>query len=75
MGLAEAMGETGLPFIVSFVIDRAGLLLDGTPIAVAMAAVDDVCRPLCYLVNCVHPGNVLAGLATRRTAITLLCRV
>jgi S-methylmethionine-dependent homocysteine/selenocysteine methylase/GNAT superfamily N-acetyltransferase len=64
VGLAEAMGETGLPFILSFIIDRAGLLLDGTPVTVAMAAIDDICPPVCYLVNCVHPGSVLAGLAT-----------
>ncbi len=64
LGLAEAMGETGLPFIISFVADRSGLLLDGTPLGVAMATIDDVSPPLCYLVNCVHPANLLAGLAS-----------
>ena len=63
-GLAEAMNETGLPFIVSFVVERTGLLLDGTPLCVAVTAIDDVSPPLCYMVNCVHPTNVLAALAS-----------
>jgi homocysteine S-methyltransferase len=76
LGLAAAMGETGLPFIVSFVVDRSGLLLDGTPLGLAMATIDDVSPPLCYLVNCVHPATVLAGLAAHpdqaRSALTRL---
>ena len=63
-GLAEAMNETGLPFIVSFVVERTGLLLDGTPLCAAVTAIDDVSPPLCYMVNCVHPSNVLAALAS-----------
>ncbi len=47
LGLAAAMGETGLPFIISFVVDRSGLLLDGTPLGVAMATIDDISPPLC----------------------------
>jgi S-methylmethionine-dependent homocysteine/selenocysteine methylase len=61
-GLARAMGETGLPFIISFIINRAGTLLDGTPLGEAMASIDEVYPPLCYMVNCVHPDNVRAGL-------------
>ena len=62
-GLAQAMAETGLPALVSFVPSLEGLLLDGTPLAAAIAAIDAVSPPSCYLVNCVHPDNVLAGLA------------
>lgn len=62
-GLAEAMSETGLPFIVSFVVDGGGLLLDGTPLSSAMTTIDAVSPPLCYMANCVHPTNLLAGLA------------
>lgn len=61
-GLARAMGETGRPFILSFIINRAGTLLDGTPLGVAMEAIDEACPPLCYMVNCVHPDTVRAGL-------------
>ena len=63
-GLAEAMSETGLPFIISFVVDGGGLLLDGTPLCSAIATIDDISPPLCYMVNCVHPVNLLAGLSS-----------
>ncbi len=62
-GLARAMSETGKPFIISFIINCGGTLLDGTPLGVAMASIDEVARPLCYMVNCVHPANVRAGLS------------
>jgi len=61
-GLARAMGETGLPFIISFVINGAGTLLDGTPLGVAMEAIDAVSAPLCFMVNCVHPTHVRTAL-------------
>lgn len=61
-GIARAMGETGRPFIVSFIINRVGTLLDGTPLSTAIESIDDVCPPLCYMVNCVHPENVRSGL-------------
>lgn len=62
-GLARAMGETGLPFIISFIVTRTGCLLDGTPIHEAIDALDDACAPLCFMVNCVHPDNVRASLS------------
>nr|WP_275975857.1 homocysteine S-methyltransferase family protein [Geothrix terrae] len=62
-GLARAMGETGLPFIISFIVTRRGCLLDGTPIHEAIDAIDDASTPLCFMVNCVHPDHVRAGLS------------
>ena len=61
-GLAAAMAETDLPFLVSFVIEPSGRLLDGTPLGAAIEAIDVVAPPTGYLVNCVHPENLLAGL-------------
>lgn len=61
-GMARAMEETRLPFILSFIVRRDGRLLDGTPMAIAMAAIEDASPPLCYMVNCVHPENVRAAL-------------
>lgn len=57
LGLARAMTATGLPAVPSFVIRASGALLDGTPLAEAIGAVEDGCdpRPLGYMVNCVHP--------------------
>lgn len=61
-GLARAIGETGRPFIISFIISREGTLLDGTPLGAAIESLDGICPPLCYMVNCVHPSNVRSGL-------------
>lgn len=63
VGLARAMAATGVPFVVSFVIDRSGRLLDGTPLAEAVGTVDGAVdpRPLGYMVNCAHPTFLCAA--------------
>ncbi len=41
IGMAQAMEQTGLPYIISFMIRKNGKgLIDGTPISQAIAAVD-----------------------------------
>lgn len=64
-GLAKAMGETGLPYLLSFTIQRNGTLIDGTPISDAITAIDnrDYPKPLCYMTNCVHPSIVYEALS------------
>lgn len=56
-GLARAMAQTGRPYVVSFVINRRGRLLDDTPLGTAIGQVDQACTPvpLGYMVNCAHP--------------------
>jgi S-methylmethionine-dependent homocysteine/selenocysteine methylase len=58
IGIARAMGNTGLPYIISFVISRDGQVLDGTSLVAAMAAVDAATRenPLGFMVNCAYPS-------------------
>ena len=58
IGIAKAMAATGLPYIISFVINRNGCVLDGTPLAEAVSIVDDALAnpPLGYMVNCAHPA-------------------
>ncbi len=60
IGMAKAMAETDLPYIISFTIRNNGRLLDGTPISEAIAMIDNAVsrRPICYMANCVHPLNV-----------------
>ena len=55
-GLALALGATGKPYIVSFVVRSDGTLLDGTPLKDAIGAINAAARPepLAYLVNCTH---------------------
>jgi homocysteine S-methyltransferase len=55
-GAADAMAQTHLPYIVSFVIRRSGVVLDGTPLGAAMDRISsEAARPPAgFSVNCVH---------------------
>lgn len=66
-GMARAMAQTGLPYLISFTIRRDGCLIDGTPIADAVAIIDAtvVNKPLCYMTNCVHPTILRDALAVQ----------
>ena len=63
-GMAEAMAETGIPYIISFTIQKDGRLIDGTAIHQAIEAIDSAVhrKPLCYMANCVHPLIALQAL-------------
>ena len=65
LGMAQAMAETGLPFIVSFTLRADGCLADGTPLNTAIAVIDAETspRPLCFMTNCVHPKLVRKALS------------
>lgn len=56
-GIAKAMDATGTPYIISFVIDRSGFVLDGTRLWDAIVQIDSATnrKPLCYMVNCSYP--------------------
>lgn len=74
-GIARAMGETGLPYLISFVLRPAGTLMDGTPWADAIRTLDDTADPpLGYAVNCVHPAVLGAALAILAREDAALCR-
>lgn len=64
-GLARAVEDTGLPYIISFTIQQNGRLIDGTPIADAIQYIDSVTSnpPVCYMTNCVHPTIVYKALS------------
>lgn len=64
VGMARAMAETNLPYLISFMIQSDGCLLDGTPLSEAIAMVDQqsFAPPVCYLTNCIHPINLLQAL-------------
>ncbi len=63
-GMAMAMANTGLPYFISFMIRKDGCLIDGTPISTAIERIDNLVkpRPLYYMVNCIHPANLLSAL-------------
>jgi homocysteine S-methyltransferase len=62
MGIARALAKSGIPAIISFVIDREGRVLDGTPLLDAITAIDNslATAPLGYMVNCVYPTFICA---------------
>lgn len=57
LGMADRLGAAGKPYIISFVINRSGNVLDGTPLADAIEIIDQatVSPPIGYMVNCVYP--------------------
>jgi homocysteine S-methyltransferase len=57
LGIALVMAETGLPYVISFVVDRTGCLLDGTKLTDAISRIDDEvgANSARFAVNCVHP--------------------
>jgi S-methylmethionine-dependent homocysteine/selenocysteine methylase len=57
-GIARAMAGTGVPYIISFAIDREGRLLDQTPLPQAVSLLDavDPAPAIGYMVNCSHPS-------------------
>lgn len=62
LGMARALSHSGIPAIISFVIDRNARVLDSTPLQDAIAAIDDnlATAPLGYMVNCVYPTFICA---------------
>ncbi|WP_041702049.1 homocysteine S-methyltransferase family protein [Gottschalkia acidurici] len=57
IGMAKAMENTGLAYIISFMIRNNGRLIDGTTIHDAILSIDNetLRKPICYMANCVHP--------------------
>jgi S-methylmethionine-dependent homocysteine/selenocysteine methylase len=57
IGIAKAIEKTATPYIISFVINRSGCVLDGTSLWEAIQSIDGATRqqPLCYMVNCSYP--------------------
>jgi homocysteine S-methyltransferase len=64
IGIAQAMSKTSLPFIISFVVEHTGAVLDGHALSLAIQKVDSSCDrlPLGYFINCVHPDILMEGL-------------
>lgn len=67
MGMAQAMAESRLPYIISFMVGKNGKLLDGTWITDAIEIIDQNIypNPLCYMANCIHPVNLSAALTNQ----------
>lgn len=62
-GVALAARDVGLPVGIGFTVELDGRLPDGTPLADAIEAVDSICAPTHYGVNCAHPTHIERGMA------------
>jgi S-methylmethionine-dependent homocysteine/selenocysteine methylase len=73
-GIALSMESSGLPYLISFVIDRQGFVLDGNSLEYAFASIDTACRrpPLGYMINCAYPSFLQAHRLAPRTLSRLL---
>lgn len=62
LGMAQAIGENGTPYLISFVINNKGKLLDSTPLFEAIKLIDQETKqaPTGYMVNCVYPTFIRA---------------
>lgn len=59
-GVARACAAAGRPYVLAPVVDAAGMMPDGTPLAAAVARVDGQVSPgpEHFLLGCVHPDRV-----------------
>ncbi len=66
LGMADRLSVCGRPYLISFVIDRLGRVLDNTPLAEAVDAIDQAVAdpPAGYMVNCVYPTFIRAETQT-----------
>lgn len=71
-GMAAAIADCGLPYVISFVIRPNGRVLDGTPLHRAIDQIDASTQnqPAFYLINCVHPTVFGQGLRSESTTST-----
>jgi len=63
-GMARAMAESNIPYIISFTVRKNGCLIDGTPISEAIRIIDESVdpKPIFYMANCIHPTNLRLAL-------------
>jgi S-methylmethionine-dependent homocysteine/selenocysteine methylase len=73
-GIALAMQTTGIPYIISFVINRGGRILDGQSLEQAFKKIDTVCNrpPLGYMINCAYPSFLQAHKQPRKVLARLI---
>lgn len=73
IGMAQSLSEMNIPYLISFVINRDGRVMDGSRLDKACDAIDSSCTnpPLGFMVNCAFPSF----LAPHRQKQTLFNRL
>ncbi|MFW5471823.1 homocysteine S-methyltransferase family protein [Knoellia sp. CPCC 206450] len=62
VGVVRAARAHGIGVAVSFTVETDGRLPDGTPLAQAVAELNEQAAPDGLLVNCAHPGHIARAL-------------
>jgi len=72
IGMAHAMAETNIPYIISFMLKKDGCLMDGTPLSDAIRIIDEqvVPKPIVYMANCIHPANLIEALNNDKNKVS-----
>ncbi|MFW9999768.1 MAG: homocysteine S-methyltransferase family protein [Candidatus Hodarchaeota archaeon] len=62
LGMAKAMAESNIDYVLSFVIRPNGTLLDGTSLNEAISVIDNSVspKPFYYMLNCIHPNHCIS---------------
>jgi homocysteine S-methyltransferase len=65
VGIALTMAVYDMPYVISFIVDSEGELLDGTPLEAAITRIDREVTPNpdFYMVNCVHPSRFSSAMS------------
>ena len=73
-GIARAMQTTRLPYVISFVINRRGRILDGCSLEQAFKKIDTLCNrsSLGYMINCAYPSFLRAHEQPRQVLARLI---
>lgn len=73
-GIALSMEEAEIPYIISFVINRGGRILDGNSLEHSIREIDAVCSrpPLGYMINCAYPSFLNAHKQPQRILSRLI---
>jgi homocysteine S-methyltransferase len=77
LGIAKAMSDSEKPYILSFVIRSNATLLDGTSLHQAISKIDSEVnqKPMCYMVNCVHPSVLKSALNSENCSALVMKRL
>jgi S-methylmethionine-dependent homocysteine/selenocysteine methylase len=75
-GVARAMAETGRAYALAPMLHANGTMLDGTPLADAIARIDAAISPTPrhYMIGCLYPTHAQTALQALRTAQSALVK-
>lgn len=64
LGIAQAMAETQLPYVISFILNQQGQVMDGHSLDEAINFIDNHVsrKPLYYSLSCTHPSVPITAL-------------